>query len=44
VQAILDKKNETVRMYQKRLEDLSREREAERAADATQKVSPCGFW
>ncbi len=41
VQAMLNKKNETVKQYQQRLEDMAREREAERASDAAYKV--CAF-
>lgn len=35
--ALLAKKNETIKMYQRRLDEMSREREAERASDAAQK-------
>lgn len=41
VQALLAKKNETIKMYQRRLDEMSREREAERASDAAQKASVC---
>ena len=35
---MLNKKNDTVKQYQRRLEEMSREREEERAADAAHKV------